>query len=64
MAPRLAMAALILLLTACGEKKEADEAALPLANSAAAGAENPIGTTLSYVRSNQDGTKPEHILVH
>lgn len=26
--------------------------------------ENPIGTTLVYTRSNQDGTKPEHVIVH
>jgi hypothetical protein len=64
MAPRLALAA-CLLLAACGEKKEADEAAAPFGTPAAAiAADNPIGTTLAYVRSNQDGTKPEHILVH
>ena len=64
MAPRLALAALV-LLAACGErKKEVEEAAAPLETPAAASAENPIGTTLTYTRSNQDGTKPERILVH
>jgi hypothetical protein len=64
MAPRLALAALV-LLAACGEKKEADEAIAPLETpAAAAGGENPIGTTFSYTRSNHDGTKPEHIFVH
>jgi hypothetical protein len=63
MAPRLALAAL-LLLAACGEKKQADESALAAATPAAITAENPVGTTLTYTRSNQDGTKPERILVH
>lgn len=64
MAPRLAFAVLV-FLAACGEKeKQADESALPLETSAPASAENPIGTTLTYTRSNQDGTKPERILVH
>jgi hypothetical protein len=63
MAPRLALAVL-LLLAACGEKeKQADDFALPAATPAAS-VENPIGTTLTYMRSNQDGTKPERILVH
>lgn len=65
MALRLALAAFVLLLTACGERKrETDEAALTPETSAAESAENPVGTTFSYTRSNQDGTKPEHILVH
>jgi hypothetical protein len=64
MAPRLALAALV-LLAACGERdKEAGDAAAIPATPAAATAENPIGTTLTYTRSNQDGTKPERILVH
>lgn len=66
MAPRVALAALAFVLASCGEKKkEADEAANPLETPAAAAAvDNPIGTTLTYTRSNQDGTKPERILVH
>jgi hypothetical protein len=64
MAPRLALAALV-LLAACGEReKEAGDAAAIPATPAAASAENPIGTTLTYTRSNQDGTKAERILVH
>jgi hypothetical protein len=64
MAPRLALAALV-LLAACGErKKDAGESALPSGTPAAAVADNPVGTTLSYIRSNQDGAKPERILVH
>jgi hypothetical protein len=62
MAPRLAFAALV-LLAACGEKKESGEAAA-IPEAVAASLDNPIGTTLTYMRSNQDGTKPEHILVH
>jgi hypothetical protein len=60
---RFALAAL-LVLVACGERKREEEAAVPLETAAAASADNPIGTTLTYTRSNQDGTKPERILVH
>jgi hypothetical protein len=52
--------AFILLADCDGEKPSPT----PDAPAAIADLSNPDGTTLSYTRSNQDGTKPERVLVH
>jgi hypothetical protein len=56
------LAAVLALLAACGGEKPAP--AVPETPAAFAGPRNPDGTTLAYTRSNQDGAKPERILVH
>jgi hypothetical protein len=48
------------LIAACDGAKTAAPAAEPIA----AAEQNNVGATLFYTRSNQDGTLPEHIVMH
>ena len=61
----IATAALSFLLPVVPRQSESDAArASASAAPAARATYHPVGTTLAYIRSNQDGSKPERIFVH
>ena len=56
---RILFIAAALFAAGCGERKAETAPSQPLPSQP-----GRVGATYSYIRSNQDGSKPEHILVH